>query len=523
VRPALGVDGTLGGNGSGANGTALLAADAAGSVPIALVAGAGAGGLLALLALLCCLWWLLCLVPRRKREAAARARAKRASRIGRSAKLERGQSAATMAGMLGLPSRAPSAPAGSKATSGRGRPGDRVAAGAAAGGSAGGAAMADMFSAMNPALLRAKRGGGAGGGGPSGDDSAGSVSAARRGPRMTMALAAYKKPMATFKPAATAGASAQARHGTALLDDDGAAEAFAAATDAYGETETAAEEGSAYGGWEGQPAEDGAAWPPADDAAAVAEGEAAGATSYGDNAGPGAAAEDEVEAAAGAAGEGHPDVDDDADAEDDDYMDEDEPVDAAVAAGVPGRAVKGGGYLRSKQKKVAEAAAAPLPPEPKKLVIGRGALITEKVETQTVKLRRVSKIRGDKGLTEMRAQASSRVARPSVAPLGGAAFSPMASSRNVLGGGRSSVAHGAGSAGDAEAGGGLTTYGFIATVARLKVKAETARAAVGERHAAATAAAGAAPDAAPWADAAAVPEPSWTDAHHHPGGAGGTV
>jgi hypothetical protein len=137
----------------------------------------------------------------------------------------------------------------------------------------------------------------------------------------------------------------------------------------------------------------------------------------------------------------------------DDAWDEDEPVAAMAPRAMAGRAVKPAGRSSVKHKRVAEAAAAPAPPDPKKLVIGTGSLITEKVETQTVRLRRVSKIRGDETLTQMRRNAAERIARPSAA----ASFGPTAP--------------------------GMTPYAFVATVARLKVKADTARAAV-ERRAA---------------------------------------
>jgi hypothetical protein len=505
----------VGEDGSGANGTLLLAAaDAASGSTVVIAAGAGAGGLLALLALLCCLWWLLCLVPRRKRERDAKAKARRPSRFMRAAgKLARSKSNATVALALGLQQQGQGGGKGDDASSGvdgkAAAPGSlvRITRGGV-GGKHATAAGSLMYANMNPALLRAKRGsvapalhssaGGGGGGGGSG---------AVRAPRMTMALAAYKKPVAAFKPtahgAAGGGDGGGRRQSVALLHeaeeeevDDGAIgptdeqgeASYAAGDSGYGDGYSYGAEGS-YGDADASAEAAGEYDAPAEDAAPAYD----------------APADADADAAADDA---------EAEAEDDDFMDEDEPVEGAAACGVGGRAVKGGGYLRSKQKRVAEAAAAPLPPEPKKLVIGRGALITEKVETQVVKLRRVSKIRGDKNLTEMRqAAVSHRFARPSAAVAAGPGFGPVgASSRNLLGGGggdRASAmprgahatarpsAFGRGAA-DADAdgdeadgaggGGGLATpYAFVATVSRLKVKANTARSALEERRAAAAA------------------------------------
>jgi hypothetical protein len=359
-----------------------------------------------------------------------------------------------------------------KAAVARGVPG--LGGGRAGAPAAGNAAnMMAMFSAVNPALMRAKRGSAAGAALPGG--------AGARKPRMTMALATNNA-----RPRTAAARQAQTllhQHSTASADEADAgstadAPKAAAAEEAEETLNANVDEDAAVAAAEADfapYAESEPAAPTADEIAGCFADDAESA-SYAD-----AVWCAEPRAGADEAGDVDADADDDAEeAEDDDYMDEDEPVVGVAARPVGGRAAKGGGCLRTKQKRVAEAAAAPLPPETKKLVIGRGALITEKVETQVVSLRRVSKIRGGKTTTDLRAQASSRVARPSVAPLGGAAFSPMTSSRHLLGGGRSSFAHGASSdGGDSEAGGGLTTYGFIETVARLKVKAETARAAVG--------------------------------------------
>jgi hypothetical protein len=429
------------------------------------VAGAGGGGLIALLALLCCLWWFLCLVPRkRKAQEEAKARAKRTVLLQRAARLDGGKSTATMAATLGLqkvlPADALAGPGGAAAgTRGQQHGGAKANA----------ANMAGMFNAMNPALLRAKRGtlapGAAGGAGPGG---------AARAPRMTMALAAYKKPVAAFKPTSASAHVSQQRQSSALLYSDAGGEAVDdGALNAAGEAGgDGASEHAPYGSGGYDPDAGGDGLDGYSGGAGGGDAYDYGGADASADAGGAAPAPSPPASADGAAAPDGDAVNDDgdADAEDDDFVDEDEAIEGAVARGVAGRAVKGGGYLRSKQKKVAEAAAAPLPPEPKKLVIGRGALITEKVETQTVKLRRVSKIRGDKTTTEMRQAAVGRFARPSAAPT--AAFNPTAvgsSSRNMLGGGRESTA-------------AMTPYAFVATVARLQVKAETARAAVAARQ-----------------------------------------
>ena len=133
-------------------------------------------------------------------------------------------------------------------------------------------------------------------------------------------------------------------------------------------------------------------------------------------------------------------------------LDEDDPVAAAAAGRARGRSAEGGGKTHFKQKKTVETAAQPLE-EPRKLVIGRGAVIKEHVQTQTVKLRRVSKVRGDKELTALR-QETVRFTRPSVAARG--QYGPQASHRNMLGVGS----------------GGSTPYAFTATVSRVLVKEE---------------------------------------------------
>jgi hypothetical protein len=100
--------------------------------------------------------------------------------------------------------------------------------------------------------------------------------------------------------------------------------------------------------------------------------------------------------------------------ESDQEFDCDDPDSSAAKARsrIKGAAADSHGWLNSKFKKPASQASAP-PSEPRKLVIGRGALLEEQVEKQTIKLRRVSKVKGDKDLTALRA---ARNVRPSSVP-----------------------------------------------------------------------------------------------------------
>jgi len=96
-------------------------------------------------------------------------------------------------------------------------------------------------------------------------------------------------------------------------------------------------------------------------------------------------------AAAAAVGES------DAAAEDDDAQDEDEPVeDPAAAAAAAARSARGG-FLRNKLR-AAATTAAPALTAPRQLVIGRGQVLMEEAVQQVVRLKRVSRIRGDKDL-----------------------------------------------------------------------------------------------------------------------------
>ena len=94
-------------------------------------------------------------------------------------------------------------------------------------------------------------------------------------------------------------------------------------------------------------------------------------------------------------------------------------------------------YSQKTKKPVSQAAEPPT--ELKQIVIGKGALFQERVEKQTIQLRRVSKIKGDKELSATRS-------RPSMMLRSG--YGPQ-SSRNLL-----------------------NPYEFTATVARTIVKKE---------------------------------------------------
>ena len=94
-------------------------------------------------------------------------------------------------------------------------------------------------------------------------------------------------------------------------------------------------------------------------------------------------------------------------------------------------------YSQKTKKPIVQAAEPPT--ELKQIVIGKGAVYQERVEKQTIQLRRVSKIKGDKDLTATRS-------RPSIFMRSG--YAPQ-SSRNLL-----------------------NPYEFTATVARTIVKKE---------------------------------------------------
>jgi hypothetical protein len=248
-----------------------------------------------------------------------------------------------------------------------------------------GVAMMSMFNSMNPALVKAQRG--------TMTPSLGG----QRNPRMTMALASYKNTSA-FKP-------------TMVLSDRGSRGLLQEQEEV--QTDSLVEDAAI--GIEEE-----------DEGEVVEENvEEAGEE----------VVEDVVEVAQ---------EEDEEVVEEDDYVDEEDAVAAAAAGRVGGRAVSSGSERRYKQKKTAETAAQPLE-EPRKLVIGKGAVLKEQVQKQTVMLRRVSKVKGDKELTALR-QDTVRFARPSMAGRG--QYGPQSSNRNLL----------------------STPYAFTATVSRVIIK-----------------------------------------------------
>jgi len=100
-------------------------------------------------------------------------------------------------------------------------------------------------------------------------------------------------------------------------------------------------------------------------------------------------------------------------AEEEDVVDEEESINNIQAKTVIGKSVTSGNTYTQKVKRTVESEVQPLS-EPRKLIIGKGALLQEQVEKQTVKLRRVSRVKGDKDLTATR-----QVSRPSAIAFGG--------------------------------------------------------------------------------------------------------
>lgn len=106
----------------------------------------------------------------------------------------------------------------------------------------------------------------------------------------------------------------------------------------------------------------------------------------------------------------------DAVAEDEDAADDEEDLEESLANAAPakhrGLFVTNGAHTSIKTKHATESALAP-PVENHTLVIGKGSLLEEMVQKQTVQLRRVSKVKGDRDLTAQRTQSIDRYARPS--------------------------------------------------------------------------------------------------------------
>lgn len=99
--------------------------------------------------------------------------------------------------------------------------------------------------------------------------------------------------------------------------------------------------------------------------------------------------------------------------QEEDVVDDEEAVNNVHAKTITGKSATSGNTYTQKVKRTVESEVQPLS-EPRKLIIGKGALLQEQVEKQTVKLRRVSRIKGDKDITAIR-----QVARPSVVAFGG--------------------------------------------------------------------------------------------------------
>jgi len=110
------------------------------------------------------------------------------------------------------------------------------------------------------------------------------------------------------------------------------------------------------------------------------------------------------------------DAAEDAVAEDDDAAEDEEDLEESLANAAPakhrGLFVTNGTHTTIKTKHATESALAP-PIENNTLVIGKGSLLEEMVQKQTVQLRRVSKVKGDRDLTAQRTQSIDRYARPS--------------------------------------------------------------------------------------------------------------
>ena len=97
--------------------------------------------------------------------------------------------------------------------------------------------------------------------------------------------------------------------------------------------------------------------------------------------------------------------------EDDDYVDEDDAVDSVARRKITGVAVSNNRDLTQKVKNTPDSEASTGMTEQRKLVIGKGALLQEQVQKQTIKLRRVSHVKGDRDITAVRQH------RPSARPV----------------------------------------------------------------------------------------------------------
>lgn len=297
---------------------------------VSVAAGAGAA---ALVFALCC-GWLLCALRRRRQMREKKARAALASK---QQNIQHKSQNATVAATLGMKT-----PAKQNA----------------------------LFRNMNPALLTSP------------------IQRETRGPRLSMALSAYKSPT-SFRPQSVASQHRQSTVVESLLE--------------HPQTD---EVEDAVIGIEEEPEDTGAA------------------KEY----------EEQTE-------ENTEEIENDieeTEEEQDDYVDDDEDIATALTRKATGKHVDSAMTYAQRTKNSADSATTP-PIESKKLVIGKGALLQEHVQRQTVQLRRVSKVRGDQHLTALRQQ------RPSTR----AGYAPQSSSRNLL-----------------------NPYEFTATVSRVIVKTD---------------------------------------------------
>lgn len=330
-------------------------------MPVAAVAaGAGLGGLIAVLAILCACWWCLLVLPRRKKkEEEAKKKLNRASFALKAKSVKLAPARGGVASALGLPPSSSSSPIpvlGSVAPARKG------------------ATSAALFQGFNPALLASARDGSlAPKPGPSSSNDGG---AGNRKPRISMALSAYKKPVALSPRKSLASPRApialeeeeEEEEEQPLYYEEGQAEE----QPYYYEEEQAEEQPYYYYEEEAQPEEEQEQYPPYE----------------------------EEEAMIGI-------QDDDDDQAEDDVADDEEDILDTAGRKAAGSKAQHGGWLSNKTKKVAESAVAP-PVEDRKLVIGKGALIAEAVTKEVVRLKRVSKIKGDSELSNMRKQNGSR-------------------------------------------------------------------------------------------------------------------
>lgn len=442
--------GGLSGGGDGANanatnttllaaaaGAAVSATDSSDSLP--LIAGAGGAAVFAL-ALLLGVWLLALRRRRRRREDVERQRRlNRSSFAAKAGKLGgTSRSAAHVASTLS-PRRLSMKPPGTGAAADGGLA-LRVGSGNAKSGVG-----AAVFSQANPALaaLRRPRASTASayrplsvGGGSAASESAAAGAGAVRPPRLSVALAGMQPPVAarsrrtsTAQPRASI---ARARVSIARPRASLAPRAsFAATAAAALQHDDAAQQ--LY-----SPDNDAIPSPAYDDA------HAATGQSWWEG-----VAEEEPPATLDA-----PDYHDDGDHDEADAVH----VIGARKAGAAREARASRTWAATRAKKAAPAASAPAAPEPKKLVIGSGAIVQEKVEKQVVRLRRVSKIKGDSSLTQARQAAAIRDARSSVvvpsAAAGGSTADRASSTAASLAG---------------------LSYAFAETVGRAKLRVATER------------------------------------------------